>query len=199
MAMKKSSPQSALPQSAPAAAAAVAAGAIGFDPSDFYHVDSDAVDWKRHSLPSLPSDDNTLESSLGGGTEEQSGYIVRKSGGGSRARRKARHNRSAIESAAADEEEEEETERTHDSGEELDRFSGYSEDREPYRPQHQRRRHPAQHQGRHLPNVSTILLRLFLLQFFPKPIRMHQIHRNEKELLKEFTILLQFFPAGCLP
>ena len=52
--------------------------------------------------------------------------------------------------------------RTHTSGEELDRFSGYSEEPEPYHPpmlhhpqaggqappgqQQQRRRHPAQHQ-----------------------------------------------------
>ena len=48
--------------------------------------------------------------------------------------------------------------RTHTSGEELDRFSGYSEEPEPYHPPlhgavavaaghaHQRRRHPAQHQ-----------------------------------------------------
>jgi hypothetical protein len=37
-------------------------------------------------------------------------------------------------------------------------------------------------QGRHSPNVSTILLRLFLLQFFPKPIRMHQILPNKEKL-----------------
>jgi hypothetical protein len=37
-------------------------------------------------------------------------------------------------------------------------------------------------QGRHSPNVSTILLRFFLLQFFSKPIRMHQILPNEEEL-----------------
>jgi hypothetical protein len=37
-------------------------------------------------------------------------------------------------------------------------------------------------QGRNSPNVSTILLQLFLLQFFPKPIRMHQILPNEEEL-----------------
>jgi hypothetical protein len=36
--------------------------------------------------------------------------------------------------------------------------------------------------GRHSPNVSTILLRLFLLQFFPKPIRIHQILPTEDEL-----------------
>ena len=43
--------------------------------------------------------------------------------------------------------------RTHTSGEELDRFSGYSDQPEPYHPPllqqgpgHQRRRHPAHHQ-----------------------------------------------------
>jgi hypothetical protein len=38
--------------------------------------------------------------------------------------------------------------------------------------------------GRHSPNVSTILLRLFLLQFFSKPIRMHQILPHKEELWK---------------
>jgi hypothetical protein len=35
---------------------------------------------------------------------------------------------------------------------------------------------------RHSPNVSTIILRLFLLQFFPKPIWMHQILPNVEKL-----------------
>jgi hypothetical protein len=39
-------------------------------------------------------------------------------------------------------------------------------------------------QGRHSPNVSTIFLRLFLLQLFSKPIRMHQILPHKEEWWK---------------
>jgi hypothetical protein len=45
--------------------------------------------------------------------------------------------------------------------------------------------------GRHSPNVSTILLRLFLLQFFPKPIRAHQILPNEETLWKNCRKILR--------
>jgi hypothetical protein len=48
-------------------------------------------------------------------------------------------------------------------------------------------------QGRHSPNVSTIFLRLFLLQFFSKPIRMHQILPHKEELRKNCRIFLERF------
>jgi hypothetical protein len=38
--------------------------------------------------------------------------------------------------------------------------------------------------GAEFTKCSTILLRLFLLQFFPTPIRMHQIFSNKEELYK---------------
>ncbi len=105
---------------------------------------ADSTDWKRHSLPSLEraSSDNTLDSSFGG---EKSGYIVKKSRGHHRRSRHrgvagaAASDRSHMIVSADDEDEGEEEEdvRTHTSGEELDRFSGYSEEPEPYHPPQQ--------------------------------------------------------------
>jgi hypothetical protein len=51
-------------------------------------------------------------------------------------------------------------------------------------------------QGRNSPNVSTIFLRLFLLQFFSKPIRMHQILPHEEELQKKCRTIVERF---CMP
>jgi hypothetical protein len=40
--------------------------------------------------------------------------------------------------------------------------------------------------GQDSPNISTILLRFFLLQFFPKPIRMHQTRKNYGRIVETF-------------
>jgi hypothetical protein len=47
--------------------------------------------------------------------------------------------------------------------------------------------------GRHSPNVSTSILRLFLLQFFSKPIRMHQILPHKEELWKNCRKIVDRF------
>jgi hypothetical protein len=43
-----------------------------------------------------------------------------------------------------------------------------------------------QEQGQDSPNISTILLRFFLRQFFPKPIRMHQTRKNCGRIVETF-------------